>query len=561
MCQKIALLIVLSIISLGMIGCGEHTMEKKFRTFVQDQVEKVEPLMKEWNLSYWNASLSGKKEDFDKAAEYELKIRTIYSDISDFAYLKNVKQSDRIKSPLLKRHLDLLYNTYLSNQIEPELLKQIVEKSTAIQNKFNIYRGKIGNREVTENEIKQILKKETDSSKRRDAWLASKQVGKVVASDLIELVKLRNQTAQQLGFDNFYIMSLELAEQNIGELTSIFDELANLTDQPFVDLKAELDSILADKYGIGVEGIMPWHYHDPFFQEGPMVYEVNLDKYYEDQDVKALAQRFYFGIDLPVDDILARSDLYEKEGKNPHAFCTSVDRNEDVRVLANIKNDEKWMETMLHELGHAVYDKYIDKSLPFLLREPAHIFTTEAIAMFFGRLSRNADWLQGMLDLSKEQRDDIDSVVQKSLRLRQLVFARWCQVMFRFEQQLYKNPDQDLNHLWWNLVEKYQLLKPPPGRIEPDWAAKIHFTMAPVYYHNYMLGELLASQLHTYIIKNILKLESDDGIAYLNEKIVGNYLKNRIFSVGTKLTWNEMINKATGEYLTAKYFVEQFVED
>lgn len=560
MVNTIYLLLIVIALIICVSGCGENVMEKKFRTFLAEHVEQVEPLMKDWNLSYWNASLTGKKEDFDKTAEYELKIRTIYSDSNNFVYLKNLKQTDQVKDPLLKRHLTLLYNAYLGNQIEPDLLKQIVAKSTAIQNNFNIFRGRIGKREVTDNEIKEILKKEADSSKRRAAWLASKQVGKAVASELIELLKLRNQAAQKLGFENFYLMSLELSEQNLEELTSIFDDLAHLTDQPFVDLKAELDSILADQYGIGVEDMMPWHYHDPFFQDVPMVHEVNLDKYYENQDVKKLAQQFYAGINLPVDDILERSDLYEKQGKNPHAFCTSIDRKHDVRILANIKNDERWMETMLHELGHAVYDKFIDKNLPFLLREPAHIFTTEAIAMLFGRLSRNANWLQDMLQLSDAEENEIASVVQKSLRLRQLVFARWCQVMFHFEQELYKNPEQDLTSLWWDLVEKYQLVKRPTGRSEPDWAAKIHFTMAPVYYHNYMLGELLASQFHAYIAQNVLKVDSYDGISYVNENTVGDYLKKSVFSVGTKYAWNEMIKQATGEYLTAKYFVEQFVK-
>jgi peptidyl-dipeptidase A len=180
--------------------------------------------------------------------------------------------------------------------------------------------------------------------------------------------------------------------------------------------------------------------------------------------------------------------------------------------------------------------------------------------MFFGRLPRNAEWLQDMLGLKDQKRDKIDNIVQKSLRLRQLVFARWCQVMFRFEQELYQNPDQELNTLWWEMVEKYQLIERPAGRTEPDWAAKIHFTMAPVYYHNYMLGELLASQLHAYITKNILKLDSVDGVSYVNENIVGDYLKGRIFSVGTKYPWNDMIKQATGENLTAKYFVEQFVK-
>ena len=53
-----------------------------------------------------------------------------------------------------------------------------------------------------------------------------------------------------------------------------------------------------------------------------------------------------------------------------------------------------------------------------------------------------------------------------------LVFSRYCQVMFRFEKSMYENPDQDLNKLWWDLVEKYQEIKRPEGRNEPDFASK-----------------------------------------------------------------------------------------
>ena len=55
--------------------------------------------------------------------------------------------------------------------------------------------------------------------------------------------------------------------------------------------------------------------------------------------------------------MIARSDLYEKPGKSPHAFCTDIDREGDVRVLANIVPNEYWMGTMLHELGHSVYSQ------------------------------------------------------------------------------------------------------------------------------------------------------------------------------------------------------------
>jgi len=217
------------------------------------------------------------------------------------------------------------------------------------------------------------------------------------------------------------------------------------------------------------------------------------------------------------------------------------------------------METILHELGHGIYDKYHNPEVPFLLREPAHIFTTEAIAMFFGRLSRNAAWMQQMLGLLDEQRTEIEKVSSKYAKLKQLIFARWVLVMYNFEKHLYVNPDQDLNSLWWEMVEKYQLVKKPEDRVAPDWAAKIHFTIAPCYYHNYMLGELLASQLHHHIVHNILKLESDKDVSYVGKREVGDFLREKAFEQGAVYRWNDMIERATGEPLTPKYFADEFV--
>jgi peptidyl-dipeptidase A len=333
-----------------------------------------------------------------------------------------------------------------------------------------------------------------------------------------------------------------------------------LTNEPFARLKNELDIILADSYGVAAGDLMPWHYHDPFFQRTPLVYERDLDLYYKDKDVKELAEKFYAGVGLPVNDILAKSDLYDREGKYPHAFSFDADRMGDVRVLCNLQNTERWMETILHELGHAIYSKYHDRNEPWLLREPAHSFTTEAVAMFFSRLSRNAAWMQQMLDLSDEERMEIRQVSEIYLRFQQVLFARWALVMYNFEKQLYADPDQDLNNLWWDLVEKYQLVKRPPGPVDAGWASKLHFTSAPCYYHNYMLGELLASQLHHHVVHEVFKLESDRDVSYVGEKIVGDYLREKVFGPGALYYWNDMIKRATGEPLTPRYFVEQFVK-
>ncbi|MFC1737854.1 M2 family metallopeptidase [Planctomycetota bacterium] len=556
----IAVLIFVMSAVLG--GCGSEPNDKaqQLEEFIKAHLEKIKPLSKETALAYWKAANTGEDEDYDRVSKLEYELRQIYTNSEEFAFLKNIKDSGKVKDAKLVRQLDGLYNAYLKNQIGTELLKKMIDLSTEIEKNFSTFRGTIDGKQVTTNEIKEILKTETHSEQRENAWLASKQVGPVVAGDLIKLVKLRNEAARKVGFVNYHTLSLTLAEQDVKELDRIFDELYELTNEPFARVKAELDSILADMYGVDADELMPWHYHDPFFQESPLVYDIDLDVYYKNRDVKDLAVGFYTGIGLSVESILANSDLYERKGKNPHAFCTDIDNEGDVRILCNIKNNEYWMEVTLHELGHAVYDRYQDFDVPYLLREPAHIFTTEAIAMLFGRLSRNAAWMKQMLELTDEQKADIETVSDKYAQLKQLIFVRWAMVMYNFEKHLYANPDQDLNELWWRLVEMYQLVNRPEGRYEPDWAAKIHFTIAPCYYHNYVLGELLASQLHHYIVQNILKLESQRGVDYVGEPAVGDFLRAKVFEPGSVYHWNEMIERATGEPLTPEYFVKQFVK-
>ncbi len=558
--RHVYILMALAVVSLAPRGYAENVKEKQLKEFITAHVEKIKPLEKQANLAWWEAAVTGDPNAYDRSSDLTLQIRQIYSDPNDFVLLKEFRESGRIRDPLLTRQLTVLYNGYLANQIEPELLKQIVELGTEIEKNFSTFRGAIDGRKVTDNEIKEILKDETDSARREKAWLASKQVGPVVAADLVRLVKLRNQAARTLGFDNYHTMALATGEQDVKELDKVFAELHELTNEPFAKVKAELDRMLARKYGVSVDKLMPWHYHDPFFQETPMVYELDLDVYYENKDVRQVAEAFYAGIGLPVYTILVNSDLYEKEGKNPHAFCTHIDREGDVRILCNLKNNETWMETILHELGHGVYDKYLDYDAPYLLRSPAHAFTTEAIAMFFGRLSRNPAWMQEMLDLTKAQRAEIQKVSGKYAQLKQLIFARWAMVMYNFEKELYANPDQDLAALWWDTVGKYQLVHRPPARATPDWAAKIHFNVAPCYYHNYMLGELLASQLHHHLVYNVLGRESDRGFSYVGQRKAGRFLQQKVFEAADLYRWNEMIERATGEPLTAKYFVAQFVK-
>jgi peptidyl-dipeptidase A len=540
--------------------CSLRSDETDLRAFIDNHVKIVEPKFKTMNIAFWNASATGEKKFYDEQAALELEVRKIYSNEKEFNQLKKWRDAGNIKDSLLQRQLILLYNNYLTNQIDTTLMRKIVEKSAEIANKFNVFRGTIDGKEVTDNDLVDILQKETNNSKRKKTWEASKMVGKAVAPMLIELVKLRNKAARQLGFKNYYEMSLIAAEQSEGEILAIFDELKKLTDAPFKQLKSDIDTKLAKKWDIKVSEMRPWHYQDRFFQEAPQVGIVDLDKYFKGKKVDEIASSFYAHIDLPVEDMLKNSDIYERKGKYQHAFCTDIDRLGDVRVMLSVKDNHSWMGTMLHELGHAAYSKNIRRDLPYLLRVESHTFVTEAIAMLMARQASNVDWLQATVGIPEKDKEAIRKAGEENIRMRGLVFSRWTQVMMRFERAMYQNPDQDLNKLWWDLVEEYQMVTRPEGRNAPDWAAKIHLAQYPAYYHNYQLGELTASQLQHYIALNVLKQAQDKDVCFANKPEVGKYLAMKVFAPGASLRWDELIKHATGEPLTAKYFAEEYVK-
>jgi peptidyl-dipeptidase A len=194
--------------------------------------------------------------------------------------------------------------------------------------------------------------------------------------------------------------------------------------------------------------------------------------------------------------------------------------------------------------------------VPYVLRTETHILTTEGVAMMFERAAKSADWLQKM-GVTVADPKGFNEAGSKMLRNQLLIFSRWCQVMLRFEMELYAHPDQDLNKLWWDLVEKYQLVKRPEGRNAPDYASKVHIVVAPAYYHNYMMGQLFASQVHHTIAREVLKTDPANAL-YVGHKSVGRYMTKRVFAPGKTLPWNELTKFATGEELNPKAFAEDF---
>ena len=507
---------------------------------ILDEAEaRLAPLSLATNLAWWESQVSATEENADRRTRAELAWSDALADRELFAAVVAARASGA--NGEAGRRLDLLHDLMLTHQVPDDLRARIVELESSVDLRFSRHRGHVGGVEVEDTEIKRILRRSDDPGERREAWEASKTVGAEVADDVRELARLRNEAARFLGHRDWFALSLSADELDEQKLIDTLADTDRVTAEPFARWKGALDENLAARFRCSVPELRPWHYADPFFQETPPDGTVDLDPFLEGQDVVALSRRTFEGIGFDVEGILARSDLYPRDGKNQHAFCIDVDRGGDVRILANTVQTRDSADTMLHELGHGVYDLGYRDDLPWLLRS-THLVATEASALLHGALSWRREWLELVLGASPSEVAELGSRLESARAVELLVFTRWVLVMNAFERALYADPEADLDTLWWDLVSRYQGVTPPDGRRAPDWAAKIHIAVAPVYYHTYLYGAIVGLQLTA-------ALEAAAG-GIVDRPDAGALLREKLFAPGQSVRWDRLVEQASGSPLS-----------
>jgi peptidyl-dipeptidase A len=507
--------------------------------------ETLAPLLVAAHRASWdvNVAATEKHERARIAADVAL------SDaLADAALFDVVVASRESAEGFERRQLDLVHAAMLASQAPAALRHRIIELESSVESTFAQHRAALDGRRVNENEILAVLRHSGDVDERRGAWEASKTIGTAVADDVRDLARLRNELARGLGFRDWFALAVTESELDEGRLLETLAACDAATAELFAEWKLGTDAVLAAGFGCRTDELRPWHYADPFFQEVPVTGGVDLDPLLADRDVVALAVSTFDGIGIDTAAVIARSDLYPREGKCQHAFCLDVDRAGDVRVLANVIDNAYWADTMLHELGHAAFDLGIDPGLPFLLRD-CHLTVTEGIAILMGGLAREGRWLRDLAGVDGAVTDALETRLRASRTAERLLFTRWVLVMTTFERALYADPEQDLDARWWELVARFQGVTPPETPPAGAWAAKIHIGCAPVYYHTYLYGHLVAAQLRAALAR-----EAGGLVA---RPAAGTFLRERVFRLGESQRWDRVIEHATGGPLTVAHFAAE----
>ena len=112
-----------------------------------------------------------------------------------------------------------------AGQRDRALADRIIEAEARLGSLFSRHRGRIGGREVNDNEIAKILRESVDRD-RAPPGLGCVEVDRPAAAPGVrELAHLRNEAARALGYRDHFVFSLTLEELDEDWLLTVLDEL------------------------------------------------------------------------------------------------------------------------------------------------------------------------------------------------------------------------------------------------------------------------------------------------------------------------------------------------
>lgn len=517
--------------------------ELNYFNFKRNLSNKYHKLCRDYHQKNWEFEANSNDENLKKYSIAYDNYMELATDKKVLDRLLNF-QSEGVSDPKLKKSLEKLLKDYRETVTNKDDLKSLNDKTKAIGQKFNGYKGEVSGKKYSNAELREMKKTEKNVALRKEIYEAlNVKNGNLIANDLIELVKIRNKYAQKNGYKDFFSYQIaEVFETDEKKLFELLDDLDKKTIGIFKEIKDIDDQKLASAFGIKPEDLMPWHYGLEL-EDSPIL---EADKYIKNNDMLTqLSTSMYkkMGWDLSKMPILF--DLFSRENKNQHGFCFDIDKNKDVRVLLNLRNDIDSVETLNHELGHAVYDMGISEHLAYFDRKPASSALTEAVAMLMESLPNREGFFIDELNMPEELVKRLEIERKKDL----VYFVREYLKFINFEKQLYANPDQDVAKLWYELGNKYKFIN-IPQEIGNAWASIPHFLTHPAYLQNYLRAEIMAANIYEHATQKLGPLTKNTNTA--------EFFRKKLLRLGSSLTEEETIKTFTGKAISVDAMCRQF---
>lgn len=424
----------------------------------------------------------------------------------------------RVSDPVLARRLELWDRVFRSARVAADpAIRELVNR---ISDALVDFRYQVQGEEMDLGAVRHVLRTEQDRERRRAAWRSFAPLSRSLAAPTRELFHRRNEAARREGFRDY--VEMQLADQGLApdQVKGILQELRTASEASYRRLLAEG----AERHGL--EQIQPWDLKFLLEGEGGLAVRhfprsgilPRMEEWAGDHglDLAGLGITVHF-LDIPY-----------------NGLCMSVAPG-DIRILANPSDGHNYYKTLFHELGHSLHSAFNRPGSHILRREPA-VFS-EGMAETLAYTVQDPAWLAHVGVTEAE-------VEQAGLQTRGPWYAylRERSAHALFEYEAYANPDGDLDGL--NAAIEAEMMGSEADGA-PRWAAEPNawYSRYPVYWQNYVLADVIASQLHHY-------LRQQFG-GFWRHKEALEHVRRECWEPGGRVDWQEKLRRATGEGLSA----------
>ena len=418
-------------------------------------------------------------------------------------------------------------------------------------------------------ELSNILAESRDPAQLQAAWVGWRTVSPAMRDEFVRYVELANEGAKELGFADLGALWRSKYDMDPDAFAVEVDRLWGQV-QPFYDsLHCYVRGRLNAKYGDAVQPktgpIRADLLGNMWAQEWGNVWDVvgpeggggavNVTELLEKKGVDAMetvriGERFFtsLGFDPLPPTFWERSMFTKPEDRDVvcHASAWSIDFEDDLRIKMCIEVNEEDFVTIHHELGHNFYQRAYNEK-PLLFQDSANDGFHEAVGDTVA-LSVTPEYLKeiGLLDEVPPAGNDVPQLLKDALD--KIAFLPFGLLVDQWRWKVFSGeiPPERYNETWWELVEKYQGLRPPVARSEEhfDPAAKYHIA-ANVPYTRYFLARLLQFQFHRSLCQAAGETGPLHRCSIYGSKEAGKRLQDML-ALGLSRPWPDALEALTG---------------
>lgn len=344
-------------------------------------------------------------------------------------------------------------------------------------------------------------------------------------------------------------------------------------------------------------------------KEGQKLYDVMLDQYEKEFDMKALDE-FFANIKkalVPLlKDAAKRSKKVEDRflsagypkkaqkktarflakyvgfdfekgvlAESAHPFTTNL-HNHDVRITTHYaENIESSIFSVIHEAGHALYEMGIrDELTQTPVGQGASMGMHESQSRFLENIvGRNEAFWEPIYDkvkavygppLSEVSLKNFMKAVNKvtpgPIRIEADELSYSLHVMVRYEIEKMMIEDgieiDELPEIWNQKYEEYLGVRPKSDK--EGILQDIHWAQGSFgYFPSYALGNAFGAQLYSYMKQN---MDFDGLLRQGKLNVITGWLRDHIHQYGKLKTSRELLKEATGEDFNPRYYIEYLRE-